>query len=291
MMERDLTKKTDDAFSAIIGFIADPVVVMDSSGRIVASNPIVEQIMDVKAEDFIDKNFFEQKIFDEKQTLLFKENLKKRLSGNSIAPYRVTLRGKNGQEILLEVNAKIVEYNGQVLDVVVFHDVTDTKKMRTALRTSEERFNGIARSIKDPLIIVNEDAKVSYWNPAAEITFGFTSDEALGRVIHELVVPKSMCKEGKDRILQSIKTFSDTGLGYFTVGNVEVTACRKDGSEFPAELSLSSMRSGGEWNAVAVVKDISRRKQANQKLAEAEQRYHTLFNQSPLRRHSNRPRN
>ena len=212
MTERDLTKKTDDAFSAIIGFIADPVVVMDSSGRIVASNPIVEQIIDVKAEDFINKNFFEQKIFDEKQTLLIKENLKKRLSGSSIAPYRVTLRGKNGKEILLEVNAKIVEYNGQVLDVVVFHDVTGTKKMRTALRSSEERFNGIARSIKDPLIIVNEDAKVTYWNPAAEITFGYTSDEALGRVIHELVVPKSMCKEGKDRILQSVKTFSETGM-------------------------------------------------------------------------------
>ena len=282
MTERNLTKKADDAFSAIIGFIADPVVVMDSSGRIIASNPIVEKIIDVKMEDFINKNFFELKIFNEKQTILIKENLKKRLSGNSIEPYRVTLRGRNGQEILLEVNAKIVEYNGQVLDVVVFHDVTHTKKMRTALRTSEERFNGIARSIKDPLILVNEDAKVTYWNPAAEITFGYTNDEALGKVIHELVVPKTMCKEGKDRIQQSVKSFSNTGLGYFTVGNVEVTACRKDGSEFPAELSLSSMRSGGKWNAVAVVKDITRRKLSNQKLKEAEQRYHALFSQAPI---------
>lgn len=282
MTERDLTKKPDDAFSAIIGFIADPVVVMDSSGRIIALNPLVEQIIDAKTEDFINKNFFEQKIFDEKQTLIIKENLKKRLSGSPIAPYRVTLNGKTGKEILFEVNAKIVEYKGQVLDVVVFHDVTGTKKMYTALQSSEERFNGIARSIKDPLIMVNEDAKVTYWNPAAEKTFGYTSDEAHGKVIHELVVPKSICKEGKDRIPQSVKTFSETGMGYFTVGNVEVTACRKDGSEFPAELSLSSMRSGGKWNAVAVVKDISRRKQANQKLAEAEQRYHTLFNQSPL---------
>ena len=53
MTERDLNKKPADGFSAVLGSIVDPVVVMDSSGHIVDSNPIVEQIINVKAENFI----------------------------------------------------------------------------------------------------------------------------------------------------------------------------------------------------------------------------------------------
>ena len=48
---------------------------------------------------------------------------------------------------------------------------------------------------------MDEQAKVTYWNPAAEKIFGYTSEEAMGKSIHELVVPNSMCKEGIERII------------------------------------------------------------------------------------------
>ena len=111
--------------------------------------------------------------------------------------------------------------------------------MHDALRGSEERFYGIANSVKDALILVDEEAKVTYWNPAAEKIFGYTNKEAIGKLVHELVVPNSMCVEGRERIKQSVKIFGETGMGYFTVGNVELVGRRRDGSEFPAELSIS----------------------------------------------------
>jgi PAS domain S-box-containing protein len=147
---------------------------------------------------------------------------------------------------------------------------------------NEEKFKQITNSVKDAIILVDEESKVAYWNPASEKTFGYTNKEAIGKNIHELVVPTSMCQEGKERIEQSMKIFTETGMGYFTVGNVELIGRHKNGTEFPVELSLSPIKLSGKWNAVGVVKNLTERKKSDQKTKEAEQRYHALFNQSPL---------
>ena len=147
---------------------------------------------------------------------------------------------------------------------------------------TENRFQSITNSVKDAIILVDEEAKISYWNPAAEKTFGYTSAEAIGKCVHELLVPNSMCSEGKYRIDQSVKIFEETGVGYFTVGSVELIGRHKNGSEFPIELTLSPLKISGKWNAVGVAKNLSEKKRSEQKKKETEQRYHALFNQSPL---------
>ena len=104
--------------------------------------------------------------------------------------------------------------------------------------------------VPDPTILVDEKAQITYWNPAAEKTFGYLSSEVIGKRIHELIVPNSMRKEGKERIETSVKIFRETGTGYFTVGKVDLIAKRKDGSEFPVELSISPIKLCNKWNAV-----------------------------------------
>jgi PAS domain S-box-containing protein len=387
----------------ILGVIPDPVIVMDSSGQVVAANNIVGKYTK-PAEELVNKNLFELKLFDENQTAKIRENLIKRLEGTQIDPYEVSLKSIDGQNASLEVNAKKVVFNNQLLDVIVLRDVTQRAQERKNLelvlnnsermfktvsdstfdgivfidieekirywnnaaeriygyseqevlgksikdtivspkafdyikkikadiinskmpsvaieipslrksgeeflaeislnvakvgdkevavasirdvsgyRETEERFNGITRSIKDAIVLVNDEAKITYWNPAAEATFGYTSEEALGKEVHKLVLPESL-QITTERVSDSIRAFSETGIGYFTVGTVEINGRRKDGSIFPAELSVSSLKTGGKWNAVGVVKDITRRKTSNQKLSDAEQRYHTLFSQSPI---------
>ncbi len=120
------------------------------------------------------------------------------------------------------------------------------------------------------------------WNPAAEKTFGYTKIEAIGKQIHELVVPKTMSLEGMEYVRIGVKEFSNTGSGTFTNMNVELIGRKKDCSEFPAKLSVTPIMLKGKWGAVGVVKDITDRKQAEQKLKDAEKRYRTLFDQAPL---------
>ena len=271
---------------ALIDLIPDSVVIIDAEGTIVAANKAVGKFTGYKPEELIGKNFFERDFFEEKAKSILKKNMKKRLEGAPIPAYEIKVKDVEGNFRFLEIQGNKIEYEGNICDLVVFHDVTERfnhqKRLQQELRKSEEKFCGIANSIRDAIILVDEEARVTYWNPAAEKTFGYTSDEAAGKYVHDLVVPESVCEEGNECIDSSVNVFGRTGLGYFTIGNVDVVGRRKDGSEFPAELSISPIRIGDKWHAVGVAKDISRRKKEEQKLREAEQRYHALFNQAPL---------
>ncbi len=294
MATKDQNKKLD-SLKQIIGAIADPVIVVDSTGQVVAANNIIGRYTK-PAEELVNENIFEQNLFDKKQAVIIKRNIAKRLNGTHVDPYEVVLKDKNGQKAALEIKVQKVEYNGDRLDVIVLRDTTkrtvEEKQPPSSLSSNnsknfsdnndnEEKFNGIVRAIKDAVILVDDEVRVTYWNPAAKKIFGYTNKEALGKSIHELVMPESV-KVTKERLDESVKTFSETGIGYFTVGAVEIRGRRKDGSEFPAELSISPIKLGSKWNAVGVVKDITNRKISIQKLWDAEQKYHMLFSQAPV---------
>ena len=60
------------------------------------------------------------------------------------------------------------------------------------MQENEKRFYGITNSVKDAIILVDEEAKVTYWNPASERIFGYLSSEATGKSIHALIVPNTI---------------------------------------------------------------------------------------------------
>jgi PAS domain S-box-containing protein len=286
MQENNKNNEPNDAASALVDLIPDSVLLIDKIGNIVAANKAVGKYTGYKPEELVGKNFLELSFLTNEEKTLLVQNLKKRLKGSPLSSYEIKIKAKNGDIKFLEVNGNKIVYEGKLLDLVVFHDVTERhkhqKQLQQNLLESEEKFHGITNSIRDAIILVDEEAKVTYWNPAAEKTFGYTSEEAIGKDVHELVVPNSMCKEGKVRINMGVKTFAQTGAGNFTVGNVELVGRRKDGSEFPAKLSIAPIKLDGKWNAVGVVKDLTDRKKDEQQLREAEQRYHALFDHTPL---------
>ncbi len=284
---KDKKNEHSDYLALLIDLIPDPVVVIDNRGIIVAANRTSEEFSGYLKEQLIGKSFAKLDfVVDKDYISLIAENAKSRFEGSIIPAYEIKVTAKNGEVRFIEVKGNRIKNNRKLLDLVIFRDVTESsqqqKKLQKDLIESEEKFHGITNSLKEPIIVVGEGSKITYWNPAAAKMFGYFSSEALGKCVHDLVVPKSMCREAKERIDISVKMFDETGAGYFTVGNVELVGRRKDNSEFPAELSISPIKTGGKWNAVGLVKDISGRKKTEQKLKEAEQRFHVLFNQAPL---------
>lgn len=131
-----------------------------------------------------------------------------------------------------------------------------------ALAESEEKFRTIVSSMRDAVMMIDEDGRILSWNPAAERLFGYAAEEALGQPIHDLMIPQRF---RADAIL-GFERFRESGEGPAIGKALELAGLRKDGSEFSSQHSISAVRVGGKWRAIGIVEDISERKRIEAEL-------------------------
>ncbi|MDO8273021.1 MAG: PAS domain S-box protein [Gammaproteobacteria bacterium] len=146
------------------------------------------------------------------------------------------------------------------------------------IHESEERFRQINTAAQDAIVIVNEQALITDWNPAAQKIFQYSREEALGQKMHRLIAPPRYHEDAA----RGFARFEETGGGPLIGKTSEVVARRKDGSEFPVELSISVVKLKDRWHAVGVIRDITERKQAEKRLYVSEQKFMRLFMEAPL---------
>jgi len=163
---------------------------------------------------------------------------------------------KNGTGFPVEyTSTPILEEGGLVGAVVSFKDISDKKKALRDLVTSENRYRTMSSIAQDAIILMDDHGRIAYWNPAAERIFGYAEGEALGRDLHEMIMPTRFAPELKDGLARFWSSGEGTAIGQV----LEMTALRKGGAEFPVELALSALRQDGGWWAVGIVRDISER--------------------------------
>ncbi len=138
-------------------------------------------------------------------------------------------------------------------------------------RARDLRRNGAAEHVAHDLELVletaheafvsmDEDGVVSAWNRAAERTFGWPRDAALGRPLRDLVIPERY----RRRHDEGLRRFLETGEGPLLDRRVEISAIHRSGREFPVELTISAVRHAGTWRFHAFVHDISERYRASE---------------------------
>lgn len=137
-----------------------------------------------------------------------------------------------------------------------------------ALRKSEGRTRLIIDTALSAVISMDDRGRITAWNTQAEQTFGWTSQEAIGRSMADTIIPPTH-REAHQRGLDH---FLKTGEGPILNKRIEVTALRRDGTEFPIEMSLTPLRLENAYTFTAFVVDISERKQAEDALRTSEAR-------------------
>jgi PAS domain S-box-containing protein len=133
-------------------------------------------------------------------------------------------------------------------------------KVRMALRESEAKFRSVMESAIDAIISGDAAGDIRSWNSAAAALFGFTEEEVIGQPI-EIIIPERFRQSHQE----GIRRVSSGGPSHVIGKTVELAAIRKDGSEFPVELSLATWFLDEDRYYTGIIRDISERKQAEQK--------------------------
>ncbi|MGD2186473.1 MAG: PAS domain S-box protein, partial [Desulfobacterales bacterium] len=133
-----------------------------------------------------------------------------------------------------------------------------------SLEHSEEQFRSVVETAIDAIITVDRNGTIIFWNPQAEQMFGYTANEMIGRPV--AIIMPARFREDHQKGLNKAASLNQ----YKLAGNIlELVGLRKDGSEFPLELSLASWETKEGFFFTAIIRDISERKQAENALQEA----------------------
>lgn len=151
---------------------------------------------------------------------------------------------------------------GRVIGVLgIIRDVTERRRIEDALRVSEERLRSIVQSTKDAIVLVNALMKVAFWNKGAEATFGYSAEDIIGQPV-TTIIPEQYHEE-LERSVQRVRVLERVQL---TSKTLELLGRRKDGVEFPLELSVTSWKGKSDLFFTIIMRDISERRAAEEEL-------------------------
>ena len=143
---------------------------------------------------------------------------------------------------------------------------------RRALEDMSRRARLMIDTANDAIVTIDEASVIVDWNRTAERMFGWSRAEAVGRVLATLIVPERH-RESHHRGLERFLRERHAGI---LNRRVETHALARDGREFDVELSVWPVEEGGRFTFSAFIRDISRRRQAEQALRDSEEKYRAV---------------
>ena len=130
------------------------------------------------------------------------------------------------------------------------------------VRASESQLRAMLEAALDAVVTMDADGRVIGWNHAAEAIFGYTADEAIGRDMAELIVPPRL----RDAHRGGLARYVETGRPVVLDRRLELTGVRRDGTEFPVELTITRIALPGPPTFTGYLRDITVRTRAIREL-------------------------
>jgi PAS domain S-box-containing protein len=240
----------DAKFKAFLDAAPDAIVVVDIHGRIVAANALAESLF----------GYDRERLIGEKVEILVPDSFRSRhhLDREAYAHVPRTrpmgadreLRGRraDGDEFPVQISLSPIETEDGTLIISIIRDMTTQ-------RLAEARFRGLLESAPDSIVVVDTSGIITIVNSETERMFGYERQELIGQPIEILVPERARGHHHADRSAYS----ADPNTRPMGAGR-QLTGRRKDGSEFPVEISLSPLRTEAETLVISIVRDVTERR-------------------------------
>jgi two-component system, cell cycle sensor histidine kinase and response regulator CckA len=183
------------------------------------------------------------------------------IQGLEIQAYR-----KDGEKIWLSVNRRSVR-NKDGEEIYIegsVEEITERKRIEEALIESEGRKAAILKSALDCVITIDHEGKILDFNPAAEHTFGYQSEDVVGKHMAEMIIPPQLRSHHEAGLARYLETGCSSMLGK----RIEISGMRADGAEIPVELTVTAIGEVPKPTFTAFIRDLTERKDAEAALRE-----------------------
>ena len=159
-----------------------------------------------------------------------------------------------------KTEAGVLEFVGALMDI------TEKKKIEDTLHAAKARFEGILEIAEDAIISVDSNQRIMLFNQGAEKVFGYAQAEVIGKSL-DLLLPQRFAQAHRSHIEGFAKS---TEISRLMAQRSAVFGRRKDGSEFPAEASISKLDLGKEILFTVILRDITEQKRLENRLRQSE---------------------
>lgn len=274
-------KESENRFRLLTDLLPTPIMEMDLDGVITYGNVAAGKIFGYTKYDVENRSINIKDIVyenDKSKLIFFMNKILKDGFTTSGNEYRlITSDGKIIYSLLS--SSPIHNSDGNITGIrSSVTDITHVKEMERQLQERETRLNAIVNTATDAIIIIDSQGKVIFWNKSAEDMFGYNDVEAVGSTL-EFIMPQRF--RGAHRIGLTKAISPNKSLEHCVVGStVELTGLRKDGVEFPLELSLSRWCSGEDIFFTGIIRDITEKVRALKIIEESKEKYQFLVENS-----------
>ncbi len=271
------------ASSQLVNYLPVLIIELDVNGKIFFVGGAICYSLYIKAQELIGKDFWDfispvDEEYDEWGSNLFEFSIKH-------PRFRGMLTGGSGEQrtldfVLEQVRDAVdgeIRITGFGFDIrgEIDHLVAGGNNVEDTLRGSQKLFERLYQSTPDATILVQEDGSILRVNQATQLIFGYKVDELIGQPVEVLIPNRATDQHIQNRFEFIDKpTLRSMGLG------LELFGKRKDGSEFPIEVTLSPMEWQGGMLIICVIRDITSRRKIRQAVRESEARFRAIFEQS-----------
>ena len=142
-----------------------------------------------------------------------------------------------------------------------FNEMADGfSAMLEARREDEARLRATIDTAMDAVVKMNSEGLITSWNSQAEKIFGWPREEAIGRILHETIIPQQY----REAHARGLKRFLLSGEGPFLNTRIETVGLHRDGHEFPVELSIAPIMVAGKYEFGGFIRDISKKRETDE---------------------------
>ena len=260
-MEEKL-RRSEERSRQLVDSVRDyAILLLDTEGRVLSWNSGAQRIKGYRAEEILGEHFSRFFTPEEAAAGVPAHHLQQAASEGQYEDEGWRVRKDGSRFWANAVLTAVRDERGTLTGFAkVTRDLTEQRQAEDALRAAEEYARLIVDLAYSAFISIDQEGVITGWNRQAEITFGWSRAEALGRQLAETIIPP----QHREAHRRGLKQYLVTGEGPVLNRVVELTALRRDGTEFPIELTISPLRLAGKLVFTAFLRDITARKTAEE---------------------------